>query len=83
MQCSSGFDLGLASYEEVKLGLSDQTFLVENGRQQMSNQLGLLSNGRWGFGLRTDSFGQVGVGLWIMYRLLWAEGQGSENIENP
>jgi hypothetical protein len=44
MQCSSGFDLGLASYEEVKLGLSDQTFLVENGRQHMSNQLGLLSN---------------------------------------
>jgi hypothetical protein len=44
MQCSSGFDLGLASYEEVKLGLSDQTFLVENGRQHMSNQLGLFSN---------------------------------------
>jgi hypothetical protein len=44
MQCSSGFDLWLASYEEVKLGLSDQTCLVENGRQNMSNQLGLLSN---------------------------------------
>jgi hypothetical protein len=44
MQCSSGFDLGLASYEEVKLGLSDQTCLVENGRQNMSNQLGLFSN---------------------------------------
>jgi hypothetical protein len=44
MQCSSGFDLGLASYEQVKLGLSDQTCLVENGSQNMSNQLGLLSN---------------------------------------
>jgi hypothetical protein len=44
MQCSSGFHLGLASYEEVKLGLSDQTFLVENGCQHMSNQLGLVSN---------------------------------------
>jgi hypothetical protein len=44
MQCSSGFDLGLVSYEEVKLGLFDQIFLVENGRQHMSNQLGLFSN---------------------------------------
>jgi hypothetical protein len=26
------------------LGLSDQTCLVENGRQNMSNQLGLFSN---------------------------------------
>jgi hypothetical protein len=27
--------------------------------------------------------GQVGVGFWITYRLLWAESRGSENVENP
>jgi hypothetical protein len=27
--------------------------------------------------------GQVGVGFWVTYRLLWAESRGSENVENP
>jgi hypothetical protein len=27
--------------------------------------------------------GQVGVGFWITYQLLWAESRGSENVENP
>jgi hypothetical protein len=27
--------------------------------------------------------GQVGVGFWNTYRLLWTESRGSENVENP
>jgi hypothetical protein len=27
--------------------------------------------------------GQVGVGFWVTYRLLWAESRGSEDVENP
>jgi hypothetical protein len=27
--------------------------------------------------------GQGGGGIWVTYRLLWAESRGSENVENP
>jgi hypothetical protein len=44
MQCSSGFDLRLASYEEVKLCLSELSTLRQKPCQVGSNDLGLGSN---------------------------------------
>jgi hypothetical protein len=43
MQCSSGFDLGLASYEEVKLCLSELSTPRQKPSQVGSNDLGLGS----------------------------------------
>jgi hypothetical protein len=44
MQCSSEFYLGLASYEEVKLGLSPSWNPRPKLSQIMSNDFGLISN---------------------------------------
>jgi hypothetical protein len=44
MQCSSGFDLGLVSYEEVKLGLLPSWNPRPKQSQIMSYNFGLISN---------------------------------------
>jgi hypothetical protein len=44
MQHSSGFDLGLARYEEVTLGLSPSRNPRPKSSQIMSNDFGLISN---------------------------------------